>query len=403
MVTFLYLFSLKEIVMITLAIAGKPNCGKSTFFTAATLAHAEIANYPFTTIDANHGVAYVRTECPCRELGVTCEVCENGVRYIPISLIDVAGLVPEAHKGRGLGNQFLDHLRQADAILHLIDASGGTDAEGNPVGVGEHDPLEDVGFIEREMTMWVYGIIEKHWQKIQRSSQQRTYSIAQAVADVFAGLGVTSEQVRDVEHELAIDLRRIGDEDLVAFCERLVQISKPMLVVGNKADQAPGPVLDRLASAEVIFASAAGELALRKAAEGGFITYHAGDADFSVNEGANLTDPQKAGLEAVRAVMRRWEGTGVQKAIDTAVYDLLDMIVVYPVEDESKFCDGQGRVLPDAFLMKWGSTPHDLAYQVHTDIGEGFLYAVDARKKMRIKEDHVLENGDIIKIVSTRR
>ncbi|HDR73115.1 MAG TPA: redox-regulated ATPase YchF [Methanoculleus sp.] len=389
--------------MITLAIAGKPNCGKSTFFTAATLAHAEIANYPFTTIDANHGVAYVRTECPCRELGVTCEVCENGVRYIPISLIDVAGLVPEAHKGRGLGNQFLDHLRQADAILHLIDASGGTDAEGNPVGVGEHDPLEDVGFIEREMTMWVYGIIEKHWQKIQRSSQQRTYSIAQAVADVFAGLGVTSEQVRDVEHELAIDLRRIGDEDLVAFCERLVQISKPMLVVGNKADQAPGPVLDRLASAEVIFASAAGELALRKAAEGGFITYHAGDADFSVNEGANLTDPQKAGLEAVRAVMRRWEGTGVQKAIDTAVYDLLDMIVVYPVEDESKFCDGQGRVLPDAFLMKWGSTPHDLAYQVHTDIGEGFLYAVDARKKMRIKEDHVLENGDIIKIVSTRR
>ncbi|MDG6257735.1 MAG: redox-regulated ATPase YchF [Methanomicrobiaceae archaeon] len=389
--------------MITLAIAGKPNCGKSTFFTAATMAHAEIANYPFTTIDANHGVAYVRTECPCRELGVTCEVCDNGVRYIPVSLIDVAGLVPEAHKGRGLGNQFLDHLRQADAILHLIDASGGTDAEGNPVGIGEHDPLEDVGFIEREMTMWVYGIIEKHWQKIQRSSQQRTYSIAQAVADVFAGLGVTAEQVRDVEHELAIDLRRIGEEELVAFCERLVQISKPMLVVGNKADQAPGPLLDRLEGAEVIFASAAGELALRKAAEGSFITYHAGDADFSVNETAPLTDAQKAGLEAIRAFMKRWGGTGVQKAIDAAVYGMLDRIVVYPVEDEQKFCDGQGRVLPDAFLMKRGSTPHDLAYQVHTDIGEGFLYAVDARKKMRIKEDHVLEHGDIIKIVSTRR
>jgi len=389
--------------MITLAIAGKPNCGKSTFFTAATMAHAEIANYPFTTIDANHGVAYVRTACPCRDLGVTCEVCENEVRYIPMSLIDVAGLVPEAHKGRGLGNQFLDHLRQADAILHLIDASGGTDAEGNPVGIGEHDPLEDVGFIEHEMTMWVYGIIEKHWQKIQRSAQQRTYSIVQAVADVFAGLGITAEQVKDVEHELGIDLRRIGEEELIAFCERLVRLSKPMLVVGNKADQAPAPLLDRLAGAEVTFASAAGELALRKAAEGGFITYHAGDGDFSINEDTKLTEAQKAGLEAVRAVMRRWGGTGVQQAIDTAVYDLLDMIVVYPVEDEHKFCDGQGRVLPDAFLMKRGSTPHDLAYQVHTDIGEGFLYAVDARKKMRIKEDHVLENGDIIKIVSTRR
>lgn len=389
--------------MITLAIAGKPNCGKSTFFTAATLAHAEIANYPFTTIDANHGVAYVRTACPCRDLGVTCEVCDDGVRYIPISLIDVAGLVPEAHKGRGLGNQFLDHLRQADAILHLIDASGGTDAEGNPVGIGEHDPLGDVGFIEREMTMWVYGIIEKHWQKIQRSAQQKTYSIAQAVADVFAGLGITAEQVRDVEHELGIDLRRIGEEELVAFCERLVRLSKPMIVVGNKADQAPAPLLERLAGADVTFATAAGELALRKAAEGGFIAYHAGDGDFSINEGAKLTDAQKAGLEAVRAVMRRWGGTGVQQAIDAAVYGLLDMIVVYPVEDENKYCDGQGRVLPDAFLMKRGSTPHDLAYQVHTDIGEGFLYAVDARKKMRIKEDHVLENGDIIKIVSTRR
>jgi ribosome-binding ATPase YchF (GTP1/OBG family) len=403
MVTFLYLFSLKEIVMITLAIAGKPNCGKSTFFTAATMAHAEIANYPFTTIDANHGVAYVRTACPCRELGVNCEVCDNGIRYIPISLIDVAGLVPEAHKGRGLGNQFLDHLRQADAILHLIDASGGTDAEGNPVGIGDHDPLEDVGFIEHEMTMWVYGIIEKHWQKIQRSAQSRTYSITQAVADVFAGLGITEDMVRDVEHELGIDLRRIGEEDLEAFCERLVRLSKPMLVVGNKADQAPAPLLDRLAGADVTFATAAGELALRKAAEGNFITYHAGDGDFSLNEGASLTDAQKAGLEAVRSVMQRWGGTGVQQSIDQAVYGLLDMIVVYPVEDETKFCDGQGRVLPDAFLMKRGSTPHDLAYQVHTDIGEGFLYAVDARKKMRIKEDHVLENGDIIKIVSTRR
>jgi ribosome-binding ATPase YchF (GTP1/OBG family) len=389
--------------MIILAIAGKPNCGKSTFFTAATMAHAEIANYPFTTIDANHGVAYVRTDCPCKGLGVTCEVCDNGVRYIPISLIDVAGLVPEAHLGRGLGNQFLDHLRQADAILHLIDASGGTDAEGNPVGIGEHDPLEDVGFIEREMTMWVYGIIEKHWSKIQRSAQAKTYSIAQAVADVFAGLGITAEQVKDVEHELGIDLRRIGEEDLIAFCERLVRLSKPMIVVGNKADQAPAPLLDRLAGADVIFASAAGELALRKAAEGGFLTYHAGDGDFSIKEGANLTEAQKAGLEAVRAVMHRWGGTGVQRAIDSAVYGLLDMIVVYPVEDEQKFCDGKGRVLPDAFLMKRGSTPHDLAYQVHTDIGEGFLYAVDARKKMRIKEDHVLEHGDIIKIVSTRR
>lgn len=107
--------------MITLALAGKPNCGKSTFFRAATMAPAEIANYPFTTINANFGVAYFRAVCPCRSLSLTCESCQDGVRFVPVNLVDVAGLVPDAHKGRGLGNQFLDNLRQADAILHILE------------------------------------------------------------------------------------------------------------------------------------------------------------------------------------------------------------------------------------------------------------------------------------------
>ncbi len=389
--------------MITLAIAGKPNCGKSTFYTAATMAHAEIANYPFTTIDANQGVAYVRAQCPCRELGVECTMCTDGVRFIPIGMIDVAGLVPDAHMGRGLGNQFLDHLRQADAILHIIDASGSTDNEGNPVGAGSHDPMEDIGFVQREMTMWVYGILEKHWPKIQRSAQQKTFNILEALADIFAGLGITYEHIRDVESGLNIDLRTCEDSELVAFCERLVQMSKPMIIVGNKADMADDAVLDALKGSGIVPASAASELALRKAAEGDFIRYQPGDDTFSVHEGAGLNEKQQAGLKTLELVITRLHGTGVQQAVNSAVFDLLDMIVVYPVEDEHKYCDGQGRVLPDAFLMKRGSTPHDLAYQVHSDIGEGFLYAVDARSHMRIKENHVLSNGDIIKIVSTKK
>lgn len=390
--------------MIRLAIAGKPNCGKSTFFTASTLAPAEIANYPFTTIDANHGIAYVRVECPCKELGIeNCHACADGVRFIQVGLIDVAGLVPDAHKGRGLGNKFLDNLREADAILHIIDASGGTDEEGNPVDTGTHDPMNDIGFIEEEMTMWVVGLMEKNWQKLQRSAQQKTFSIGDAVAEQLAGLAVTYEDVISAEKSAGIDLKKCSEEELSAFCGELMRMSKPFLVVANKIDMAPPDIAEKLAEQNLSPASAAGELALRKAAEGKFIDYIPGDPDFTIPEPKKLSEAQKAGLSAIRGVMQKFGGTGVQQAINRAVLELLDLIVVFPVEDENKFCDGQGRVLPDAFLMKRGSTPHDLAFQVHTDIGEGFLYAVDARTKMRIKENHELKNGDIIKIVSTKK
>ena len=389
--------------MITLAIAGKPNSGKSTFFRAATLAQAEIANYPFTTIDANHGVAYVRTTCPCQERGESCGNCQDGVRFIPVGLIDVAGLVPEAHMGRGLGNQFLDNLRQADAILQVVDASGATDVEGNPIDIGSHDPVKDIEFLQYEISMWMYGILSRHWAKLLRQAQAREFPLAAAIADVFAGLGVTLENVRDATDAAGVDLRTAGEEDLIRFCRELMVRSKPMLIVGNKADQAPEKCLGRLKERDVIFASAAGELALQMAAEGKFITYLPGDPGFVVNPDAGLNAAQQAGLQKVADFMQVFEGTGVQKALDTAIFDLLDMIVVYPVEDESKLTDSKGRMLPDALLMKRGSTPRDLAYQVHTDIGEGFLYAVDARIGMRIKDTLELKNGDIIKIVSVRK
>ena len=389
--------------MITLALAGKPNCGKSTFFKAATMANVEIANYPFTTINPNFGVAYVRTKCPCHDLHLTCGHCVDGNRFVAVNLIDVAGLVPDAHKGKGLGNQFLDHLRQADAILHIIDASGGTDSEGNPVGIGNHDPEEDVRFLIFEMTMWVHGILEKHWTRISRMSQGKGTVIQQGIADVFTGLGITVEDVRDVELMLKLDLVHATIEDLVPLCAEIVKISKPMLVVGNKVDEAPETLRSKLAAMNVAFASAASELALRNAAGSHLIQYLPGDTIFRVVNEATLTAAQKGGLAKIAEVMKQYNGTGVQQTINRAVFDLLDMIVVYPVEDENHFCNKKGEVLPDAFLMRKGSTPHDLAYQVHTDIGKGFLYAVDARTKMRIKENHQLKDGDIIKVVSTAK
>ncbi|NTV01154.1 MAG: redox-regulated ATPase YchF, partial [Methanoregulaceae archaeon] len=349
--------------MITLALAGKPNCGKSTFFRAATMAPAEIANYPFTTIDANVGVAFYRTECPCRNLPARCGNCKNGVRYVGVNLIDVAGLVPDAHKGKGLGNQFLDHLRQADAILHIVDASGSTDSEGNPVGVGSHDPRSDIAFLEYEMAMWIVGILDKHWGKLQRQAQSKTYSIHQGVAEVLTGLKIGPEDVRDAELAARIDLVHADSGDLEKFCREITRISKPMVPVGNKVDLAPESLVEALKQNQFLFASAAGELALRNAAQAGLITYLPGDPTFTVLKADSLSPPQKAGLAKIAEVMKQCKGTGVQQAINRAVFELLDMIVVYPVEDENHFCNKQGDVLPDAYLMRKGSTPHDLAYQ----------------------------------------
>ncbi|MCQ1538436.1 redox-regulated ATPase YchF [Methanocalculus taiwanensis] len=388
--------------MITLALAGKPNCGKSTFFKAATLADVEIANYPFTTIDANHGVAYARVPCPCRDLGLQCDQCKDGFRFIGVGLVDVAGLVPDAHLGKGLGNQFLDHLRSADAIIQVVDASGGTDAEGNPVDLGSHDPMEDVRFLRYEMAMWVSGIIEKHLPRLTRAAQGKEPALIEHLAEALAGLSISAEDIRSAIDATDVDLFRADADALCRLSDALVTINKPMVVLLNKADMATEDMLNTL-PVEMIRATAAGELALRNAASAGLIRYLPGDPDFSEIESVAMTPQQKKGLAMIRDVMKRFDGTGVQQAVNHAIFSLLDLIVVYPVEDETHYTDGKGRVLPDAFLMKKGSNPRDLAFRVHTDIGKGFLHAIDARTKMRIKDTAELKSGDIIRIVSAAK
>jgi ribosome-binding ATPase YchF (GTP1/OBG family) len=391
--------------MLSIALAGKPNAGKSTFYTAATLADVDVANYPFTTIDANRGVASVRTECPCLDLEERCgtDRCHDGTRYVPIELIDVAGLVPGAHEGRGLGNQFLDELTNADAILNVLDASGATNAEGEPVEAGSHDPVEDVEFIEGELDAWLAGIIERNWESVERKSRSPDFDIDETLADLLTGFGASA-------HDVAASLRGLeypedpiqwSDADRRALAEDVRARTKPIILVANKADVAAEDTLDRLSEAAdiVIPATADGELALRRAAEAGVVDYDPGDPDFEIT--GDLSDAQRAGLERVREVMAAHGGTGVQRALDAAVYDLLEHRTAFPVENETKWTDAQGTVLPDAFLLPAGSTPRDLAAAVHTDIAEGYLHAVNGKTKRRIGEDYELQEGDVIKIVST--
>ncbi|GAA0453658.1 redox-regulated ATPase YchF [Halococcus dombrowskii] len=390
--------------MLSLALAGKPNAGKSTFFAAATMADVDVAGYPFTTIDPNHGVSHVRTDCPCLARDERCgdEHCHDGTRYVPIELLDVAGLVPGAHEGRGLGNQFLDELTSADVILNVVDASGGTNAEGEPVEIGAHDPAEDVDFVTEEIERWLAGIIARNWESVERQSRSPGFDIDESLAEMLTGVGASEAAIAATLRELdyPADPREWTDDHRRELARDIRARTKPLVVVANKADIAPAGNIERLQElAETIPASAEGELALRRGVEGGAIDYDPGDADFSV--AGDLTDAQRTQLDELRDLMATHGGTGVQRALDTAVYDLLDNITVYPVQNETKWTDGQGNVLPDAVLLPSGSTPLDLAYAVHSDIGDGYLHAVDARSDRRIGDDHELAEGDVVKIVST--
>ncbi|MEF8878349.1 MAG: redox-regulated ATPase YchF [Haloarculaceae archaeon] len=391
--------------MRSVALAGKPNAGKSTFYKAATLADVEVGNYPFTTIDANRGVSHVRTDCPCLDMDERCgnEHCHDGKRYVPVELVDVAGLVPGAHEGRGLGNQFLDALTNADVILNVVDASGGTNAEGEPIEAGSYDPVRDVEFVAEEMDLWLAGIVGRNWESVERQSRSPEFDMDEALTELLTGIGATVADVAAVLRSLDYSEDPIAweDEDREALARAVRERTKPIVVVANKADVAPEGNVERLreAAERVIPCTAEGELALRQAARAGLVDYDPGDEGFEVT--GELSDAQSGGLERVRAVMEQWGGTGVQAALNEAVYDLLDQITVFPVQNETRWTDGQGNVLPDAFLLPRGSTPKDLAYAVHSDIGDGYLHAVDARENRRIGEDHELEEGDVIKVVST--
>jgi len=391
--------------MLSVALAGKPNAGKSTFYTAATLADVDIGNYPFTTIDPNRGVSHARTRCPCLDREERCgdEHCHDGKRYVPMELLDVAGLVPGAHEGRGLGNQFLDALTGADVILNVVDAAGETNAEGEPVEVGDYDPVEDVTFVQEELDLWLAGIVEKNWESIERKSRSPDFDQEAALTEMLTGVGATEYDVMMVLRNLDYPADPISwdDADRERLARDLRAQTKPLVVIANKADIASDDDIDRLREAadHLIPATAEGELALRRAVEAGVVDYDPGDGEFTITGG--VSDAQRQGLERVRDVMAEFGGTGVQAAMNHAVYDLLDRITVYPVQNETHWTDGQGNVLPDAFLLPEGSGPKDLSYAVHSDIGDGYLHAVDAREDRRIGEDHELEEGDVVKIVST--
>jgi len=392
--------------VLQIGLLGKANVGKSTFFSAATETPVPTGNFPFTTIEPNIGVAYVKSKCACIHFKIDHknDLCSGGTRFIPVKLIDVAGLVPGAHEGKGLGNQFLDDARQAEVLIHVVDIAGTTDIQGQPVPIGSHDPLEDIEFVQEEFIQWFVDILKREWDKLTREIDQKRAKLTDGIAKRFTGLGIKDYQVHEVLQKLGLiskNPKEWNDSDLLTFVKELRKSTKPIIIAANKADLCKELEIIKKISDPVIPCSAETELLLRKASKAGIVNYESGDDKFSVIEGKEILPPQQKALDVVKAVFSKIHTTGIQKILDTAVFDLLKFIVVYPVEDESKLTNKDGNVLPDAKLLPEGSTAKDLAGMIHADIAKGFLHAIDCKTKQRIGGDHKLKNGDVIKIVST--
>ncbi len=389
-----------------IGLVGKPSCGKSTFFKSATLADVLIAPYPFATIKPNHGVGYVRVKALCKELGVKCNprtgYCNGETRFVPIDLMDVAGLVEGASEGKGLGNQFLDDLRQADAFIHIVDISGTTDSEGKE-GIG--NPVEDIKMLENELDKWYVGILKKVWEKLSKAIQTTKEDSAKAISKQFSGLKVNENDIKYVINKLKLDAGKIinwTDKDLFDFAKELRHYTKPMIIAANKMDKQSSlsnleNVKREFSNLIIIPCSADSELSLRQASKLGLINYIPGESNFTINED-KVNIRQKDALESIKKnVLEIIGSTGVQDILDKVVFYLLKYIAIFPAG--SKLSDSKGNVLPDCFLLPPGSTALDFAYYLHTDIGNNFIKAIDIRTKMVIGKEHKLKNCDGIEII----
>lgn len=393
-----------------IGLVGKPSVGKSTFFNAATMNDVPEGAYPFTTIDPTVGEAYVRVDCAAPEFDETCTpsvgVCREGTRFVPVKLVDVAGLVPGAHEGRGLGNQFLTDLNETDVLIHVVDFSGKTDIEGE--ATEGHDPREDIDFLEEELDAWYLDVLEKGIEKFETRYQGADAAIEEELAEQMSAFGTDKDRMKRtiLAQDLELDPATWDETDRIELAREIRKRTKPMVIAANKMDTPEAqanweeitadPDYDHLS---FVPASAHAEKALKNADEAGVVDYTPGASDFEVV--GDVSGEQEAGLDQINEFVTEYEGTGVQAALESAVFDVLGCIAVFPGSANGSK-DEKG-VFRDCFILPEGSTTEDFAYHIHSDIGEGLLHGTDCRSGRQVGADSELSHRDVIELVSTNQ
>ena len=423
-----------------IGLVGKPNVGKSTTFSAMTQTPVDIANYPFTTIEPNVGVAWLPlpSVCACSELrqrreeagrleptikndpreGSICEPnsgsCIGYRRLVPVTLEDVAGLVPGAHEGKGRGNQFLSDLARCDALIQVVDVSGSTDLDGNPVGTGGSEPMEEHRFLVEEIEAWIAGILRGGWDRAARRVQaEGEKALLEYVLVQLTGIGATETHINTgqnavrTQHPDSESASQWGDSELMTISSEIRKALFPISIAANKADLTSSEAwadLTQAISQEggiLVPTSAEAELALSRASVAGMIERRPGDSRFEITPKGeeSLNEQQRNALQSISESLT-WEGGGLFGLLSEVVFGTLSRKVAYPVQDENHWVDGDGNILPDAILVPEETTARGLAYAVHSDLGDGFIRAIDGRTGRVIGADHELNDNDVIKIVA---
>ena len=397
-------------------IVGKPSSGKSTFLNSACLTHAKVSELPFTTIEANKGVAYAKTKCVCKDLNVEDNpinsICIKGNRFIPINILDVAGLVPDAHKGKGLGNKFLNDLSRANVLLHIVDITGSLDKFGKKVGVGENDPYEDILFLENEINLWYEGIIRREdWSKFIKTFSREKKRFIEELHKRVSGLKIKKLQVINALKNSNLEEKNPAqwtDEEIFNFSKALREISKPILIIANKIDKEIGSKnltdLKNKYEGIIIPCSALAEYYLRKYQEDKVLSYIPGATDFQVLNEDALDSKEVDLLNKIKSdILEPYNGTGVQQILNYATFTISNLICIYPVFDVHNYTDKSNNILPDVFLVKKGTLLRDFVRKkIHSDLAKQFMFGIDAKTSKRLGEHYELQHNDIIKIVTSK-